>query len=408
MTRPLPERAGPRIGGVEPRELVGPGLAALGLALVGALTLGLLGGDLSLLPGGEGGNDGGPIRTPTPSDVVVVDPRADVPGTITYVKAGNVWIQRGASAYQVTSGSRDSMPSWSPDGEWIYFVRERPQSGRVRVNGVLRAYELLVPSIMRIRPDGEAEPEMILTGLYEQGTTVSSYFLRQPVASPTLDRLAVISDGPDPFDSNVVLKLIDLTARTLVPTGAAETKPLGHQDPAWSPDGASILYVRNGRDGARGAPLLMRLDLAAGTSALLAGPGYAAPSWSRDGRFIAATRTDGFGTDVVILEAATGIELLRVTSDGRSFSPAWSPAGDAVAYFNIDRGVVDLLLQPLSGRAPDWVLGEILPLTRAAGLDAASRPSWYIPPDELPTPTPSPTPLATPAPSGESASPSSP
>ena len=407
MSRSGPRRDGPTILGVDLRELVAPGLAAIGLVLVGGLTLGLLTGDLPFVPGG-GDSDGGPFRTPTPTDVVVVDPRADVPGTITFVKAGNVWIQRGDRAYQVTSSGLDSMPSWSPDGAWIYFVRETPRAGRARVNGVLRGYDLLVPSIMRVDPDSEAAPETILSGLYEKGTTVWSYFLRQPVVSPALDRLAVVSDGPDPFDSNVVLQLVDLTARTLVRTGVVETKPLGHQDPAWSPDGSSLLYVRNGRDGARGAPLLMRLDLASGTAALVAGPGYTAPSWSPDGRFIAATRTDGFGTDVIILEAATGIELLRLTTGGHSFSPAWSPAGDAVAYLDIDRGVVDMMLQPLAGSGPGWTLGEILPLTQAAGLDAASRPSWYIPPEELPKPTPSPTPPATPTPSGAPASPTEP
>ena len=82
--------------------------------------------------------------------------------------------------------------------------------------------------------------------------------------------------------------------------------------------------MKNGRDGSRGAPVLLRYTLSNGKVSTLAGPGYNAPSWSPDGRFVAATKTDGLGTDVVILDARNGAELLRVTKDGRSFSPASS------------------------------------------------------------------------------------
>jgi len=58
----------------------------------------------------------------------------------------------------------------------------------------------------------------------------------------------------------------------------------------------------------------------------------------------------------------------------------------------------------LVGSGPTWTLGETLPLTDAAGLDGASRPSWYIPPEQLPPPTPTPAPSVTAAPSGAGAS----
>ena len=32
----------------------------------------------------------------------------------------------------------------------------------------------------------------------------------------------------------------------------------------------------------------------------------------------------------------------------------WSPAGDAVAFFRVEHGVVDLYLVPLEGTAPAW------------------------------------------------------
>ena len=41
------------------------------------------------------------------------------------------------------------------------------------------------------------------------------------------------------------------------------------------------------------------------------------PSWSPDGRYVAVTKTSTLGTDVAILDARTGNEVLRLTNDGQ-------------------------------------------------------------------------------------------
>ncbi|MES2208761.1 MAG: hypothetical protein V4515_01035 [Chloroflexota bacterium] len=377
--------------------------AGIGLLVIGFLSFSLLTGNVLPGSGGNGGNgngDGGPRRTPTPSNVVIVDPRADVLGTIVYVKAGNVWLQRGAKATALTSGGRDSMASISADGQWIYFIRTADESGRWRVGGVARRFRLATASLMRIRPDGAAAPEVLLAGRITSGQYTWSYFLRQPVVSPDGSRIVVITDGPDPAKSDVVLKEFDPVAGTLTSLKAPQVSPLGHQDPAWSPDGSSLLFVKNARDGSRGAPVVMRYDFATGKATAVTGPGYTSPAWSPDGRYIAATRTTTFGTDVVILDALRGTELLRVTGDERSFAPVWSPAGDAIAYLSIDGGVTDLWLANLDATDTLALKGEPLALTIAAGLDAASRPGWWIPRELLPTPPPTPTPVPTVSPAG--------
>ena len=61
---------------------------------------------------------------------------------------------------------------------------------------------------------------------------------------------------------------------------------------------------------------------------------------------------------------------------------------------------MDLVLLPVRPIGAAWAAGEALALTRAAGLDAGSRPSWYIPPDELPKPTAAPTEAVPAAPPG--------
>ncbi|MEA2536694.1 MAG: hypothetical protein QOF11_928, partial [Chloroflexota bacterium] len=44
----------------------------------------------------------------------------------------------------------------------------------------------------------------------------------------------------------------------------------------------------------------------------------------------------------------------------------------------------------LDGAAPAWSVKDMLNLTEVSGLDAASRPDWYIPTELLPAATPPP------------------
>lgn len=375
-----------------------PVLALVGLVIVAVLSVSLLTGTLPHVPGS---GPGGPVRTATPSGVVITDPRANVPGTLLYAKAGNIWLQNGTKATQLTSTGFDSMPAWSPDGQWIYYIHSVAKIGRWPFSGSATPYELSVPYLQRIRPDGSGA-HAIANGNFTRGSNSWSFFIRQPSISPAGAIAAVITDGPDPTRSDLVLKFINLSTGAITGLGLLDIGGLGHQDPAWSPDGKSVLYVRDGRDGTRGAPLIIRYDIGTKKSTTLTGPGYIAPAWSPDGRFVAATKTDAFGTDIVILDARTGAERLRLTNDTNSFDPVWSPAGDAIAFFRVDRGVVDLELVKLTGAAPDWKIGDTLALTVAAGLDASSRPGWFIPADQLPKPTPSPTP---PPPSGSGTTP---
>ena len=392
MTRANPSPRAPRAAGGArlPFELA-PILSALGLLVVALVSFVLLGGALPNVSGGNGGpgGPGGAIRTPTPSNVVIVpdDPRAKVPGSLLYVKDGNIWVQSGTTAKQLTTGGNDSMPTWSPDGASIYFVRNKAQQGKWPSGGSIHIYNLEVPSLMRIPADGSGQPTALLTGIVNRGSNTWSYFIREPSITPDGTSAAIVTDGPDPTVSDIVVKFVDLSSGKLTNPHLPELQGLGHQDPAWSPDGRTLLYVRNSRVGSRGTPVIFRYNVATGNSSSLTGIGYTAPAWSHDGRYVAATLTSNFGTDVVILDAKSGNELLRVTTDGASFSPVWSPLGDAIAFFRVEHGVVDLYLVPLTDTAGTWSAGTPLALTILAGLDAASRPSWFVPADQIPPPT---------------------
>ena len=382
-----------------------PALSIAGLLVIALITVDLLQGGVPFV-GGKGGSGGtggtgGQLQTPAPPNVVVVPPEVvSVPGSFVYAKAGNIWVQTGKQARQLTTTGNDSMPSWPLDGGWIYFIRTVNGTGRWPVLGVRRDYQLTIPSVMRIKADGSGDPVQVVSGKVSKNGYAWQSWIREPVLSPDGHTLAMVSDRPDPSRSDVVLQFYDTSTKQTTIPRLTETAPLGHQDPAWGPDGKVLLYVRNGRDGAKGAPDIWRWDVVKKKAGALTGPGYLEPAFSPDGRYVAATKTSSFGNDLVILDATSGRELLRVTNDGASWAPVWSPVGDAIAFLHIQGQIVDLKLARLSGDAPNWTVKDVIALTEVSGLDGESRPGWFVPTDQLPAPTPSPVVTAVPTTAG--------
>jgi dipeptidyl aminopeptidase/acylaminoacyl peptidase len=382
-------------------------LSAVGLLVVAFLTLGIANGDLPFVSsntngGGPGASDDPTVqKTPTPSNLVIVatpEPGTQLPGTLVYAKDGNIWLQNADSATQLTTGGSDSMPAFAPDGQSVYFVRTRSATTKWPF-GTVKTYQLDIPSLMEVPVSG-GKPKRILDGIVNgSGSYRWSGFIREPAISPNGRYVAIATDLPDPTHSDVVIKLYDLKTDKIKDLGLDEVPPLGHQDPAWRPDGNRLLYVRNDRDGAKGASRLYLYNPDNGKAKAITGPGYLYPSWSPDGRYIVATRTNAFGTDIVILDASTGAEVARLTDDGNSWAPTWSPKGDQIVYLHVVGQVIDLRMIQLDGAEPNWTFGDPINLTTNAGLDGVSRPGWTIPADQLPSPTPAPTeaPAASPA-----------
>ncbi|MFN2468171.1 MAG: DPP IV N-terminal domain-containing protein [Gaiellaceae bacterium] len=128
--------------------------------------------------------------------------------------------------------------------------------------------------------------------------------------------------------------------------------------PAWSPDGRSIAYVRYvegerrlfliGADGSEDRPLTR-------------GRGSEqAPSWSPDSRSIVFVR-DG---DLFVVDVQTGVERRLLRTRGDDGAPAWSPDGARIAFSGFDVGL-SLINADGSGRR---VLN--------ARVQAAERISW--------------------------------
>jgi Tol biopolymer transport system component len=395
-----------------------PVLATVLLVVVAVASVALLGGPV---PGPSVRANSGalgdvPDRTPAPVQVFVpqLQQKPHVTGTIAFVKAGNIWTVTGDDTLtQVTSSGIDRSPVWSPDGRTLYFLQIESKFASVPCSSVSASgcigstvhFNLAYPVVSSMTmPSGS--PVAIKSGLYSWGGGAYTYFngLWQPSLSPDGKTLALISDAPSAFTGDYRLQLLSLKTGKLTRPSLPEDVGLGHDDPAWSPDGTAIAYTYNHREGTVGRPRIALYDVRKGTSRFVTPPGYAQPSWSPDGRYLAAVRTTTKGRDLVILDATTGAEVLRLTSDGHSFAPVWSPAGDQIAFLRASGLDLDLWVDTLAVSGSVFSVTKEEPLTSQSLLDATSKPAWFVPPGDLPA-SPVPTVPASPTSSG-AASPS--
>ncbi len=339
------------------------------------------------------------------------DERADITGTILFTRAGDIWAASGTSLSRVTnseSEKSDSGPAWSPDGKHIYFIRSTKRvTSNSRPGG---KYTLYPTNVIRMKADG-SDPKKIYDALIKDSRGLWFSHVLQPAVSPSGNTVAVVSDGPDGSAEEVTLHVINSKTGRLRKVATETVPKFGHNNPAFSPDGTPIAYTYNDNAGTHGRPRIAihtcetKANCSLGKVKYLKS-GYANPSWSPDGKLLAVESTDGKGRDIAIVNARRGELRIKLTRDGNSFAPVFSPDGDQIAYLHRDGLSIDLHVMTLDidDRGKITLIDD-RPVTSDGRIDGGSTPSWFIPADELTNFVPEGNASGEPAPTEEPAEP---
>ena len=145
----------------------------------------------------------GPVATPTPQPTPIVTPPpnevATVPGTLSYVRDGNIYAFSGTHVDPAERPGTDSSPTWSEDGKTIYFVRTKEQRGGTppwgKDLGPYRAPSIThyATDIMSMDADGSGR-KRLFTSMFKSGKGYWSTVAIQPDVSPDGKTIVLASD----------------------------------------------------------------------------------------------------------------------------------------------------------------------------------------------------------------------
>jgi Tol biopolymer transport system component len=212
-------------------------------------------------------------------------------------------------------GIRQSGPRISPDGEWVAYTR--------RTLSRFRAIHVM-------RPDGSEDRKVVL----RNGGSGLGW---------TPDGAQLVYDEPDvyrTFSTRYDLHIVD------VASGRSRRLTRGQRarEPDVSPDGASVVFVRQDSDRSELAMVPVEGGKSRDLTRSAAGVQWSGPRFSPDGQFIAASRfTPGGFLDLVLLDAGTGEILEQLTDDrAKDVEPTWTADGTHLLFRSDRDGVSNL------------------------------------------------------------------
>lgn len=206
--------------------------------------------------------------------------------------------------------------------------------------------------------------------------------------SPTGEQLAVSRDDADIY-------VLDLARGTLAALDGASDPALVETMPAWSPDGASIAFIRSAmaQDGflLDGDSEIAVVPATGGMAQVLPGVPIGRnyyPAYSPDGKWMAfthhATGDMAYASDaadVYLLPASGGaVVRLDANSDSSDSWASWSADGQWLAFNSKRGGQFDIYVTRIG---PDGQSGDVIEWPGANTSAFEHLPAWGLPPEAI-------------------------
>jgi TolB protein len=332
--------------------------------------------------------------TPTPQPALPLRPRptqppasgppptivaegSELPGRLLFVVSGDLWLWQGDRGAALMNSGDAYQPAWSPDGMQIAYIRREESSSDLMV--ILAAGG--EPS--QLTNNGSGEP------LHSYERIYASVWAFYPAWSPDGAEIVFASQAAPPFGSPAAEYRVTLYS---VPAAGGERQQLYADDAghvgrlAYAPDGASIAFLFT--PAGDGAAQLLSYTRAVGAAAPVPSAPERSydPVFSPDGRWLAFAARDssagsggvGGRTDVFAMPSGGGPPV-RLTSLGGARAPTFSPDGKLLAFLAIAPGSdsFDLWVVDLQ-LSPDSTIRASQPrqITHDMRIDADSGLSW--------------------------------
>ena len=248
---------------------------------------------------------------------------------------------------------RAAGPSWTPDGQYIFFYGEEGVDRQV-VDGIEYVFDGVTNGIVRVNM--APIPGTIDQVLLYQGPGWNDGTARWANVSPNGQMVAY--DARPGGDYRIYFLGTDENQQF-------KFELIGEQAD-WSPDSQKVVY-RSGRDGKTGIWISNRDD--SGHTQITSGGSDSFPAWSPDGKTIVFSRDEGGNVDIYAMNV-DGSNVRRLTdAAGPDTLPVFTPDGQiifrsarsgkwAIWKMNIDgSGQTEIVSD--AGVGPDWTYSRM-------------------------------------------------